>query len=249
VSAALLRVQDLEVRYGPRVALAGVTWSFRAPGTTAIVGPSGCGKTTLLKALDRTLELVPGARVTRGSVWFRDADAALSDPLEIRQRIGLIHQKPVPFPMSIRENVLFGVRFRRAWEGRQPDEVARIHLQQAGLWEEVRTRLNEPASSLSGGQLQRLCLARTLANRPEVLLMDEPCSSLDPRATAEIERLVTDLQAALCIVIVTHNLAQAKRVAQEALILSDGRLVEAGDAAQVLVRPSDPIAQAFVEAG
>ncbi len=249
MNGALLCIEDLEVRYGERVALAGISWAFRAPGTTAIVGPSGCGKTTLLKALNRTLELTAGARVTRGRVLFHGADMARSDALAIRQQVGLIHQKPVPFPMSIRENVLFGVRFRATWAGRTPEEVTRVHLQQAGLWEEVRDRLGEPASSLSGGQLQRLCLARTLANCPAVLLMDEPCSSLDPRATAEIERLIVGLAASLCVVIVTHNLTQARRLAGDALILADGRLVEAGDAARVLATPDDPTARTFVEAG
>lgn len=245
----ILRVAGLQTAYGARQVLKGIDCAVSDRTVTVVLGPSGCGKTTLLKALNRTLELVPEARVTGGAVRFKGGDmyTAGCDAQLIRKQIGLIHQRPVTFPMSIMENVLFGVRFHGHWAGRNAEDATREHLEEAGLWEETKDRLHEPAANLSGGQQQRLCIARTLANRPDLILMDEPCSSLDPRATRVIEDLIGRLRQRMAILVVTHNLAQARRIGQEALALVDGRIAEAGVAERVLGNPQNESVRDFLQ--
>jgi phosphate transport system ATP-binding protein len=247
-AAPLFAVEGLRAAYGSTPALEDVHATIPDAGVTAIMGPSGCGKTTFVKALNRTLELVPGARVVAGRVLFRGLDlhAPGVDPRAVRRAIGIIHQRPVVFPMSILENVLFGARFHGLVPRGRREEFAEAHLRAVGLWDEVKDRLREPGHRLSGGQQQRLCLARTLANGPSVVLMDEPCSSLDPAATRRIEEHVADLKARLPIVIVTHNLAQARRVSDFVLFFMDRRLVEAGPAERLFSAPATAAARDFV---
>ncbi|MCC5885945.1 MAG: phosphate ABC transporter ATP-binding protein [Gammaproteobacteria bacterium] len=238
-AAAALHTIDLCSSYGDRGVLTNVSIECPVQQVTAIMGPSGCGKSTLVKALNRTLELTPGARVTGGGVFFRDQDlyAREVDNRAVRKVIGIIHQRPQPFPMSIEENVLFGVRFHQRLTRHQRHDLVEACLQRTGLWTEVRDRLHQPAHQLSGGQQQRLCLARTLANQPEVLLMDEPCSSLDPASTERIEQLVAELKRDYTIVIVTHNVSQAKRVADRVVLMMEGQVLEQGEAEQVFDCP------------
>jgi phosphate transport system ATP-binding protein len=234
--------------YGQRVVLKNVGCSVPEGEITAILGPSGCGKSTLLRVLNRTLELIPQARLLSGAVAFRGRDLFErgAHPVAIRRRIGLIHQRPVPFPMSLLEDVLFGARYHGLLGGTPPAAYARHYLEQVGLWSEVKDRLGERGDRLSGGQQQRLCLARTLANQPEVILMDEPCSSLDPAATKQIEELILGFKPRYTIVIVTHNLAQAKRVSDHALFMLNGELIEHGSTEQMFLSPQSQLTRDFV---
>src|SRR5262245_40057509 len=204
-----LECQGLCVSYGSATRLHKISVAFPRRQITAILGPSGCGKSTLLRSLNRTLELIPGARIESGTVLVEGRDAYAKDcpASRVRAQVGMLHQKPAPFPMSILDNVLFGARYHDLC--RDPLADAQHFLELVGLWDEVKGRLRTPALALSGGQQQRLCLARTLAVRPSIILMDEPCSALDPRATAVIEGLARDLVRKYTIVNVTHNIAQA----------------------------------------
>ena len=249
---SFLRCDNLGLAYGAKQVLNGISLAIPEHEITAIIGPSGSGKSTFLRSLNRTLELTPGARVTSGDITYRGASVldAAQDLQSLRKRIGLIHQTPVPFPMSIIENVLFGVRFHGHWSGRSPEEAAREHLEQAGLWDEVKDRLHEPAGKLSGGQQQRLCIARTLANQPEIILMDEPCSALDPRSAAQVEELILNLKSNLTFVMVTHNLAQARRIAGRVALFwadnSPGRLAEEGATEHMFSQPTQEVTAAYI---
>jgi phosphate transport system ATP-binding protein len=243
----VLEARGLAVSYGGIYRLSHVDVSFPRNSVTAILGASGCGKSTLLRALNRTLELIPGARIDAGRVLLEREDIyaeGVSAPW-IRSRVGMLQQKPAPFPMSILENVLFGARYHGAVNGPALAE-ARRYLEKVGLWEEVKGRLRTSALTLSGGQQQRLCLARTLAVCPSIVLMDEPCSALDPRATAAIEALLRDLARDYTIVIVTHNVAQARRVARHCVFMQDGTILAAGSREEMLIHPSHPTVRDFV---
>jgi phosphate transport system ATP-binding protein len=238
----------LSVSFHGKITLKDVAAAIPDRQVLAVIGPSGAGKSTFLRVLNRTLELIPQARVVRGEVHFkgenlygRGVDARI-----VRKRIGMVHQKPLAFPLSIRENVLFGVRFHQHWQGRPKDEFTQTYLERAGLWEEVKDRLRQPASALSVGQLQRLCIARALANEPEALLMDEPCSALDPVSTARIEELILGLKEQLPVIIVTHNLAQARRIADRCLFLADGVCLEQGPADRIFTDPASARVRDFV---
>jgi phosphate transport system ATP-binding protein len=248
IAPAAFDVANLFAAYGPGDVLRGVRASIPARAVTAVMGPSGCGKSTFVKVLNRTLELTAGARVCGGRVGFAGQDlyARGVDPHDIRRRIGLIHQRPIPFPMSVLENVLFGARFHGLVTNATAEACARRCLERVGLWDEVQARLHEPASRLSGGQQQRLCLARTLAVEPEALLMDEPCSALDPKATARIEALMRELSRDYPVVVVTHNLAQARRVADHVLFFFEGERVEEGPAERLFQDPQHPVTREFV---
>ena len=248
VPPVAVEVTGLQAAYGERIVLTGVCADIPARSVTAVMGPSGCGKSTFVKVLNRTLELTPGAAVRAGTVRFAGADlyGRELDPRDVRRRIGLIHQRPIPFPLSVLENVLFGARFHGLLRRGSAEEDARVHLERVGLWDEVKDRLHAPATQLSGGQQQRLCLARTLAVEPDALLMDEPCSALDPRATAHIEELMRDLSREYPVVVVTHNLAQARRVADHVLFFFEGERVEEGPAARVFTDPAHPVTREFV---
>jgi phosphate transport system ATP-binding protein len=246
--APALHVCGLQASYHGRPALRGLSVDIPSRAITAVMGPSGCGKSTLVKALNRTLELAPGARVTAGEVLYegRDLYAPGRDPREVRRRIGIIQQRPVPFPMSLWDDVLFGARFHgRATRKTEADHAERV-LRRVGLWDEVKDRLRDPSARLSGGQQQRLCLARTLAVEPEVLLLDEPCSALDPRSAGHIEELMRELAGEYTLVVVTHNLGQARRLAEHVLFLFDGEGIEEGPAARVFAQPRHPLTRDFV---
>jgi phosphate transport system ATP-binding protein len=241
---APLRVKDLCAYYGTRTAVAGITMSFAARSVTALMGPSGCGKTTILRCLNRIHEILPGA-YARGEVLLGDEDVYASNMsvIELRRRVGMVFQRANPFPtLSILGNVMAGLSRSVA-----PDEkvaMAEKALRSAVLWDEVKDKLHKPATSLSGGQQQRLCIARALAVEPEVLLMDEPTSSLDPISTLSVEELMRSLAHEYAIVVVTHNMQQAARVSDySAFMLADeqgiGRLVEMDETTRIFTKPSD----------
>lgn len=214
---------------------------------TALIGPSGCGKSTLLRAINRLNDTIPDATHS-GRVLLDDEDvyAAAMDTSLLRQRVGMVFQRSTPFPRSIFENVAYGPRLNGVARGRALDDIVEHALRRAALWEEVRDRLRESALQLSGGQQQRLCIARALANEPEVLLLDEPTSALDPTATQRVEELLYDLRRDLSIVLVTHNLHQAARVSDRTVFLFDGRVVEVGDTRALFTGPREPRTEAFI---
>jgi phosphate transport system ATP-binding protein len=244
----VLQIRDLRVWYGNSAALRGVTLDIPERRITAVIGPSGCGKSTLIRSLNRMNDLIPGARV-EGQVLFRGQDiyAPGVDPVEVRVRIGMVFQKPNPFPKSVYENVAFGLRLHRKLSRRELDERVERALRLAALWDEVKDDLHRKSGlELSGGQQQRLCIARALAVEPEVLLMDEPCSALDPISTARIEDLMEDLKQTYTIVIVTHNMQQAARVSDFTAFLLDGELVEFGPTEEVFTRPRDARTEDYI---
>jgi phosphate transport system ATP-binding protein len=251
---AVLSIRGLDVAYGANVVVREVDLDIHRNQVTAIIGPSGCGKSTLLRCLNRMNDLVPGCRVS-GAVTFHGVDlyAADVDPVEVRRRIGMVFQKPTVFPRSIHANVAYGLKINGMKDA--IDDRIEHALRQAALWDEVKDRLGSSALGLSGGQQQRLCLARALAVDPEVLLMDEPCSALDPIATARIEDLLAELATTVTIVIVTHNLAQAARTGDRTAFLTaevddDGRrwgvLVEVDDTDRIFGNPADERTEHYV---
>ena len=250
----ILEVQDLSAWYGKMLAIKDISMSIRSRAITAIIGPSGCGKSTFIRCLNRMHEVSHGGRVS-GSVLLdgKDIYARDVDPVTIRQRIGMVFQKPSPFPtMSIFDNVAAGLRLTRLWS-RHGDlqEVVERSLCQAALWDEVKDKLNQSGASLSGGQQQRLCIARALAVAPEIILLDEPCSALDPSATLKIEDLMRSLAQAYTIVIVTHNMQQAARVSDmAAFLLMDqdraGMLIEYGKTSQLFTNPKDKRTEDYI---
>ena len=233
--------------YGPTQALHDIQLSIPPNAVTALIGPSGCGKTTFLRSINRLHDLTPGARHA-GDILL-DGESIFapgSDVVALRQKIGMVFQRPNPFPKSVYDNVAYGPRLNALAAARElPDRVERA-LRQAALWDEVEARLREPGTALSGGQQQRLCIARALANEPEVLLMDEPCSALDPIATQRIEELLVELKKTYTIVIVTHNMQQAARVSDFTGFFYLGHLVEFGTTQQVFTRPTDERTEAYI---
>jgi phosphate transport system ATP-binding protein len=242
-----VRLEGLRAFYGDAEAVKGIDLEFRANEVTAIIGPSGCGKSTMIRCINRMHEEIPGARAA-GRVMLEDLDVydPSVDVVAVRRAIGMVFQKPNPFPtMSVFDNVAAGPRLssRRRGDLRGQVETA---LRSAGLWDEVSERLHEPGAGLSGGQQQRLCIARSLAVHPEVILMDEPCSALDPIATLKIEELIEQLKRRVTIVIVTHNMQQAARVADRTAFVLDGRLVEVGPTQEMFTKPADPRTEEYV---
>jgi len=242
-----IQIKGLNVWYGAHHALKDVTADIPARGITAIIGPSGCGKSTLLKSLNRLLEETDGVQVT-GQVLLDGEDIYQPgmDVTEVRTRVGLLAPKPFPLPMSIYDNVAYGPRIHRRHNGTDLNTVVESHLLEAGLWEEVNDRLRTPASQLSTGQQQRLCLARALAVQPEALLCDEPTSALDPISAQRIEKQLQTLKEKMTIVVVTHLLRQARRLADHVIFLWLGELVESGPAAQVFGVPRDERTRAYL---
>src|SRR5205814_2922701 len=233
-------VKNLSIRYGEKRAIDNVTLNVASNAVTAIIGPSGCGKSTFLRALNRMHELVPRTRI-EGSVLLQGEDLYASDvdPAVVRRRIGMVFQKSNPFPtMSIGENVIIGLRLNGIRDRKVLNERLEKSLRMAALWDEVKEDLHKPGTSLSGGQQQRLCIARALAVEPEVILMDEPCSALDPIATAKIEELIDSLKRKYTIVIVTHNMQQAGRVSDFTAFFYMGRLIEFGSTTKIFTNPS-----------
>lgn len=241
-------VRNLSVFYGANEAVKGATLQIDARAVTAIIGPSGCGKSTFLRTLNRMHELTPGAKHT-GTILLKGDDlyAADVDSTVVRRRVGMVFQKSNPFPtMSIAENVLVGLRLNGIRDRSFLERRLEESLQAAALWDEVKDRLKKPGTSLSGGQQQRLCIARALAPEPEVLLMDEPCSALDPIATAKIEDLIQSLRERLTVVIVTHNMQQAARVSDQTAFFYMGKLIEFATTRDIFTNPSDPQTEAYV---
>ena len=246
--AERMRVRSLRVAFGDHEAVRGVDMDIEPRTVTAIIGPSGCGKTTFLRALNRMHDQTPKARVT-GEVYLGDQDIYGNgmSPVELRTRVGMVFQRPNPFPtMSVRENITFAPKRHGLAKGRQLDELVETVLRQAALWDEVKDRLNSSAVSLSGGQQQRLCIARALAVRPQVLLMDEPASALDPTATQRIEDLMYELKKEYTIVIVTHNMQQAARVSDHTAFFYMGDLVEFGDTDALFTNPREERTEAYI---
>ncbi len=246
--AGALEATDVHAWFDRLHALRGVTLSIAVRQVTAIIGPSGCGKSTFLRCLNRMHELVPGARVAgRVTLDGQDIYAPGVDPVLIRRRIGMVFQKPNPFPtMSIYDNVAAGLKLVGEHSRTTLDEMVERSLESAALWSEVKDRLQKPGTSLSGGQQQRLCIARALAVSPEVLLMDEPCSALDPASTLRIEELARELAKDITIVIVTHNMQQAARVSESTAFMLDGMLVEFGPTNQLFTRPTDQRTEDYI---
>ncbi|MDB5486434.1 MAG: phosphate transport ATP-binding protein PstB [Reyranella sp.] len=242
-----ISIKNLEFFYGDSRALKGISMSLYANKATAFIGPSGCGKSTLLRILNRMYDLYPGQRAT-GDVIF-DGDNLLRDGQDInllRARIGMVFQKPTPFPMSIYENIAFGIRLYENLPKSELDGRVEQALRRGALWDEVKDKLNASGLSLSGGQQQRLCIARTVAVKPEVILFDEPCSALDPISTAKIEELIDELKQDYTIVIVTHNMQQAARVSDFTAFMYLGELVEFGATATLFTTPTDKRTQAYI---
>jgi phosphate transport system ATP-binding protein len=248
--AERMRAHQLSVAYGEKLAVNRVSLSVRQGEVLALIGPSGCGKTTFLRSLNRLVELTPTA-ARSGSITLDGEDVDLLEVTNLRRRVGMLFQQPNPFPMSIFDNVGYGLRERGSRRpGRSELEPAVIStLQRAGLYEEVKADLSHPALRLSGGQQQRLCLARSLAVGPEVLLLDEPCSALDPNSTALIEELLVGLRSEVAVVIVTHNLQQAYRIADRVAFMYLGDLVEQGPAEQVFSAPEADRTREYVSGG
>jgi phosphate transport system ATP-binding protein len=234
----VLAVRNLNFYYGPSLALAGINMEIAANRVTALIGPSGCGKSTFLRLFNRMNDLIPETRV-EGRVLFEGVDiyGPDLDPVELRRRVGMVFQKPNPFPKSIYNNVAYGPRLLGLRDQTALDTLVERSLKQAAIWDEVKDILHQSALGLSGGQQQRLCIARALANEPEVVLMDEPTSALDPIATARIEELVGELKRAYTVVIVTHNMQQAARVSDDTAFFYMGKLVEMDSTSQIFTRP------------
>lgn len=250
MSDSFITTSALNMYYHDIHVLKDVNVSIPARQATAIIGPSGCGKTTFLKCLNRMVELVSGAKVTgQVNIGGQDIYASGVDVTAVRKRIGLIAQKPTPLPMSIFENVAYGPRIYGIGSRKHLRETVEHSLQTVGLWDEVKNRLKDPANRLSIGQQQRLCLARGLAVEPDVLLFDEPTSSLDPASSLRIERAIEILKADYTCIIVTHNLSQAKRIADHVLFMYDGVLVEHGTAEAVFETPQEEQTQAYLYGG
>jgi phosphate transport system ATP-binding protein len=246
-STPVLDARQYSFWYGPTQALHEVSCGIPRHAVTALIGPSGCGKTTFLRSVNRLHDLTPGTRHA-GDILLEGVSvfAPGTDTVALRRRVGMVFQRPNPFPKSVYDNVAYGPRLNALCAERDvPDRVEQA-LQRAALWDEVKDRLREPGTSLSGGQQQRLCIARTLANEPDLLLMDEPCSALDPIATQRIEELIVGLKQAYTIVIVTHNMQQAARVSDFTGFFFLGRLVEFGETKQVFTRPADERTEAYI---
>jgi phosphate transport system ATP-binding protein len=240
--------RGVNVHYGEKHALKDVNVNIGSNAVTSFIGPSGCGKSTFLRCINRMNDTIEGCRVS-GSLRIDDADiyAATVDPVELRARVGMVFQKPNPFPKSIFENIAYGPRIHGFGKSRADLEpIVQRSLEKAGLWGEVKDRLNDAATGLSGGQQQRLCIARAIAIDPEIILMDEPCSALDPIATARIEELIDELRRTFCIVIVTHSFAQAARVSQRTAFFHLGDLVEEGPTEQIFSAPVDKRTQDYI---
>ena len=243
----IITVKDLQLWYGQTKALKGVSMNIPEKNITALIGPSGCGKSTFLKTLDRMNDLIPGVRI-EGEVQYNGQDifAPSVDVNELRREIGMVFQKPNPFPMSIYDNIAYGPRTHGVRRKDELDEIVEQSLRGAAIWDEVKDRLKKSALGLSGGQQQRLCIARALAVEPEVLLMDEPTSALDPISTGRIEELAQSLKERYTIVIVTHNMQQAVRIADRTAFFLLGELIEYGDTVRVFSQPQDKRTEAYI---
>jgi phosphate transport system ATP-binding protein len=246
--AKIIEINRVDFSYGAQPALNGISLNIDEKKVTAFIGPSGCGKSTLLRCLNRMNDLIEGARVTGGSIRIRgvDINSPAVDVIELRKRVGMVFQKSNPFPKSIYENIAFGLRLQGINDKSRIDHVVEKSLRGAALWDEVKDRLHLSGLGLSGGQQQRLCIARAIAVDPEILLMDEPCSALDPIATAKVEELIQELRAQFTIVIVTHNMQQAARVSDRTAFFYLGKLIEYSDTRNIFTNPTHAQTEAYV---
>jgi phosphate transport system ATP-binding protein len=243
----IITTNRLNLWYGENNAVKDVTLEVPDRRVTALIGPSGCGKSTLIRCFNRMNDLVPSVRIT-GQIDFhgRNIYARDADPVEIRRKIGMVFQKPNPFPKSVYENVAYGPRIHGIRDKGRLDGIVERSLRNAALWDEVKDRLPDSAMGLSGGQQQRLCIARTLAVEPEVILMDEPCSALDPIATSKIEALIDELKQKYCVIIVTHNMQQAARVSDYTGFMYLGEMVEFGSTKQIFENPTKELTENYI---
>lgn len=243
----IITVKDLQLWYGQTKALKGVSMNIPEKSITALIGPSGCGKSTFLKTLDRMNDLVPGVRI-EGEVKYNGQDifAPSVDINELRREIGMVFQKPNPFPMSIYDNITYGPRTHGVRKKDELDEIVEQSLRGAAIWDEVKDRLKKSALGLSGGQQQRLCIARALAVQPQVLLMDEPTSALDPISTSKIEELATNLKEQYTIIIVTHNMQQALRISDKTAFFLLGELIEYDDTQTLFYQPKEKRTEDYI---
>ena len=243
-----VQLEDVNIFFGKTHAVKDISMSFPEHSVTAIIGPSGCGKSTLLRSINRMHDLVPSARVT-GKILLDDGDiySRNVDPVAIRRRVGMVFQKPNPFPaMSIYDNVVAGYKLNGRMPKSEADEIVESCLKRVALWDEVKDRLKTNAMTLSGGQQQRLCIARTIAVKPEVILMDEPASALDPISTLKIEELIEELKTRYTIIIVTHNMQQAARVSDYTAFLYIGELVECGETKKIFTTPEQKRTEDYI---
>jgi len=248
ISGSKLKAQNVNVFYAEKQALFGVSLDIDEKSVTSFIGPSGCGKSTFLRCFNRMNDVIPGCRV-EGQIIMDEVDLNSSniDPVLLRARVGMVFQKPNPFPKTVYENVAYGPRIHGLAANREEmDFIVEDSLKKAGLWKEVSDRLNDQATGLSGGQQQRLCIARAIAVGPDVLLMDEPCSALDPIATSVIEELISDLQNRFTILIVTHSMQQAARVSQRTAYFHLGELIEYGETKEIFTRPQNAQTEAYI---
>ncbi|MEO7099997.1 MAG: phosphate ABC transporter ATP-binding protein PstB [Luteolibacter sp.] len=243
-----IQIQNVSFAYNGKQVLHDVSLDIPARQVTAFIGPSGCGKSTLLRCLNRINDRIPGAKIVAGSIKIHDIDINRNDIdlQELRRQIGMVFQKYNPFAKSIYENVAFSLRVAGQTKRAELDDIVENALKSAALWDEVKDRLHASAFGLSGGQQQRLCIARAIANQPEILLMDEPCAALDPLATLKIEELLIELKKKYTIVIVTHNMAQATRCSDKTAFMYLGKLIEYGPTLQIFENPKDPQTEAYV---
>ncbi|MBL9215754.1 MAG: phosphate ABC transporter ATP-binding protein [Opitutaceae bacterium] len=245
---AVIEIDDVDFSYGPSRALHDISLAIHERKVTAFIGPSGCGKSTLLRCLNRMNDLIDGARVTGGEIRIDGVN--IYDPrvdvIELRKRVGMVFQKSNPFPKSIYDNITYGLRIQGMKNKARLDEIVERSLRGAALWDEVKDRLHESALGMSGGQQQRLCIARAIAVEPEIILMDEPCSALDPIATAKVEELIHELKRDFTIVIVTHNMQQAARCSDRTAFFYLGKLVEYAETRTIFMNPANPQTEAYV---
>ncbi|GKY87664.1 phosphate import ATP-binding protein PstB [Sinisalibacter aestuarii] len=242
------QTRDVQVYYGDTHAIKDVNVDILDKTVTAFIGPSGCGKSTFLRSLNRMNDTIPIARV-EGKILLDGEDIydPKVDPVQLRAKVGMVFQKPNPFPKSIYDNIAYGPRIHGLARNKaELDDIVEHSLRRGALWDEVKDRLQEPGTGLSGGQQQRLCIARAVATEPEVLLMDEPCSALDPIATAQVEELIDELKQNFSVVIVTHSMQQAARVSQKTAFFHLGNLVEYGDTDQIFTNPVDPRTESYI---
>jgi phosphate transport system ATP-binding protein len=244
----LIEISNLDFFYGAKQALFGNTLNLDEKRVTAFIGPSGCGKSTLLRCLNRMNDLIDGTSIRRGTIRIRGVDIYQPDVdvIELRKRVGMVFQKSNPFPKSIYENITYGLRIQGIQSKSRLDEVVERSLRGAALWDEVKDRLHESGLSLSGGQQQRLCIARAIAVEPEIILMDEPCSALDPIATAKVEELIHELKKQFTIIIVTHSMQQAARVSDKTAFFYIGKLIEYDDTRTIFMNPKNAQTEAYV---
>jgi len=243
----IIKTEHLNLWYGTKQALMDINMSILPNKITALIGPSGCGKSTLIRCFNRMNDVIPGCKIN-GQVFFdgKDIYGSNVDAVEVRKKIGMVFQKPNPFPKSVYENIAYGPRVQGIKDKKSLDDIVDKSLKVAALWDEVKDRLHESAMGLSGGQQQRLCIARSLAIEPEIILMDEPCSALDPIATAKIEDLMTELKKKYTVIIVTHNMQQAARVSDYTAYMYLGKLIEFGSTKQIFENPKEELTENYI---